>query len=510
MNIYTASEMKWLEAYVMEHESVTSLDLMECAAAALYEEVRSLWNVETPIKVFAGAHNNGGDALALSRLLALAGYNVEVFLLNTSGNVSEECATLRDRLLQNCPKVVFHEITKKLDLPNLTARDLVIDGIFGIGLHGKVTSGFALLIKYINNSPATVLSIDMPSGLSVEDNTENFQGQIVQADYTLSFQGVKPAFLQPDCQKYIGKCKILDIGLENNPVPMAETTYELDNEENMRTLLRPRDPFGNKGSFGHGLLIAGTYGMAGAAVIAARSAMKSGMGKLTVHTPSVNNSILQTSVPQAIMHNDEDNYAFTSTEDLSAYDAVAIGPGLGRLRQTETALMEQIGNTLCPLVLDADALNILADHKTWIQQIPHGSVITPHPKEFERLFGPAANDFAMLSEARIQAQNLRIYIVLKNHYTAICCPNGRVYFNTTGNSGMATAGTGDALTGILLSLMAQGYDAEDACRLGCYLHGLAGDLAAQELTEEGMTVLDLIQKLPYAFKELKKSQDKYC
>ena len=503
MKIYTALEMKELEAYAMEHEPIQSIDLMERAAKAIFDEIVQIKNTSSPVKVFAGSHNNGGDALAVSRLLSQADYNVEVFLFNPYGQLTPECETNKNRLVQSCPDVIFHEISRKFDLPNLTDKDLVIDGLFGIGIKDPLSGSFALLVKFINNSPATVVSIDIPSGLMCEDNTLAFSSQIIKADYTLSIQGVKPAFLMADCQPYIGKCKILDIGMEYEQAPEFDSHYTLDNEEEMCKLLKPRDPFGNKGTFGHGLLISGSYGMAGASIISAKAAMKSGLGKLTIHTPYANNTILQASVPEAIIHHDNDKFFFTDAERTENFKALAIGPGIGTKQETATAFIEQVTHTACPIVIDADGLNILAAHKGWLQQISKDTILTPHPVEFERLFGTSMNCFDMLNLAREEASHLQVYIVLKGHYTAICCPGGHVFFNTTGNSGLATAGTGDALTGILLSLLAQGYTPEEACRLGCYLHGLAGDLSAQELTEEGMTVMDLIKQIPYAIKQLK-------
>ena len=299
---------------------------------------------------------------------------------------------------------------------------------------------------------------------------------------------------------------MLDIGLPAVVDKTMEYQYHLNQEDDIRTLLRTRDPFGNKGTFGHGLLIAGTYGMAGAAVIAAKSAMRSGVGKITLHTPATNNIIVQTTVPEAIIHNDADNFTFTTYEPDEEFDAVAIGPGLGKKKETETAFFKQLAQTTKPLVIDADGLNILSGHNAWYHYVPIMSILTPHPKEFARLCGEShfSSDYVMLDTARTMARNLRLFIVLKGHYTAICTPSDKVYFNTTGNSGMATAGTGDALTGILLSLLAQGYTPEEACRLGCYLHGLAGDIAANQMTEEGMTVMDLINALPSAIKKLKK------
>ena len=385
MKIYTATEIKQVESHAFEHEPIQPIDLMERAASTICEEIKSKWGTETSIKVFAGSHNNGGDALAVSRMLAQCGYNLEVFLFNTNGHLTPECEINRDRLVATCPQVTFHEISTKIDLPKITKDDLIIDGLFGVGLNGSINGSYTLLIKFLNNSEGTIISIDIPSGMHCEDNSQTLSHQIVHADYTFSLHAVKPAFLLADCQQYIGKCKILDIGLENNTHPDIETRYTLDEEDEMRELIKPRNPFGNKGTFGHGLLIAGSYGMAGAAIIAAQATLKSGIGKLTIHTPAANNTILQTSVPQAVIHHDEDNYVFTTAEYGEEYQAVAIGPGIGQKKETAVALMEQITHTLKPLVIDADGLNILSNHKGWMQQLPKNSILTPHPKELSRI-----------------------------------------------------------------------------------------------------------------------------
>ena len=498
--------MARLDARTIEHEPIKSIDLMERAANALCAEIRMISTSETPLKVFAGPGNNGGDALAVARILAADGYEIEVFLFNTGGHLSVDCTENKERLEKNCPNVVFHEITSQFEMPNLSKDDLVIDGLFGTGLNKSLNGGFALLVKFINRSESRVVSIDIPSGLMCEDNSYNIHAHIIQADYTFTMQSLKPAFMMADNQVYVGKVKVLDIGLKEDELHPEDITYSLDESQDMQALLKHRNSFGNKGTFGHGLLIAGCYGMAGAAIFASRACMKSGIGKLTLHTPKVNNTILQSSVPEVVLHHDDENYYFTSPVKMDDFDALAIGPGLGEKKDTAVAFIEQISHTQKPIVIDADGLNILADHKGWIQQIPKDSILTPHPKEFMRLFGNSLSCFDMLNQAREQAEHQQIYIILKGHRTSICCPNGHIFFNMTGNSGMATAGTGDALTGILLSLLSQGYKPEEACRLGVYLHGLAGDIAADELTEEGMTVNDLIYNIPYAIKDLKQQK----
>lgn len=502
MKVLTATQLAQLDAYTIEHEPISSLDLMERAAHALTEAITSISKTDSSFVVFAGPGNNGGDALAVARLLSARFGNVKAYLFNIGGHLSPECEKNRDRLLNEPSSVEFHEITSQFDLPSLSEQNIVVDGLFGIGLNKPVTGGFAMLIKFINRSQATVVSIDVPSGLMCEDNTSNYRAHIIRADYTFTLQAIKPSFLMADNQEFLGKWQVLDIGLLENDCPIS-VQYHTSDLSTIKPLLRSRDQYGNKGTFGHGLLIAGSYGMAGAAILAARACLRSGIGKLTVHTPKTNNAILQQAIPEAVIHHDEENYFFTTSIRTDSFNAMAIGPGLGEKKDTAIAFIGQLSHAKIPTIIDADGLNILAGHKGWIPQIPKDTILTPHPKEFSRLFGESESAFDMLIKAREEAIRSHLFIILKGHYTAICCSDGDICFNTTGNSGMATAGTGDVLTGILLALLSQGYPQKDACRLGVYIHGLAGDLAAEELGEEGMIASDVIKYIPYAFKKLK-------
>jgi NAD(P)H-hydrate epimerase len=380
---------------------------------------------------------------------------------------------------------------------------LVVDGLFGSGLSRPLSGGFAAVVKYINASPASVVSLDVPSGLFCEDNSSNIASHIIRADLTLTLQFPKLAFFFQDIQQYIGEYQVLDIGLHPDGIEKAPATYFVSSIEEMQKLLKKRDKFAHKGSMGHALLVAGSYGMAGAAVLATRAALRTGLGKITVHTPKRNNDILQIAVPEAILHHDSDDYRFVHPSPTEAYQAVGIGPGLGTMKDTSVAIIEEARRTQCPIVLDADALNILGDHRSWIQQVPTHAILTPHPKEMDRLAGNSTSCYERLAKAITMANSQQFYIVLKGAWTAIVTPEGNVYFNPSGNPGMATAGSGDVLTGIILGLLAQGYTQESAARLGVYLHGLAGDLAAQDLTEEGLTAHDLIDYLPKAWKKLK-------
>ena len=363
--------------------------------------------------------------------------------------------------------------------------------------------GFASLVKYINKSPAKVVSIDLPSGLMCEDNTYNVHANIIRADLTLTLQQKKLSMLLPDCQQYLGRLKVLDIRLSPEYIMNTEAKCRILEEHEVSALMKCRPDFANKGTMGHALLVAGSYGMSGAAVLAARACMRSGVGKLTVHTPARNYDIMQISVPEAVLQLDKDDYEFSDSVVCDDFEALGIGPGLGQSENTAVALIGQISRAKCPVVGDADAINILASHQAWLQQLPKGIILTPHPKEFDRLMGSAsASSYDRLMRARQLASRLHGYIILKGHYSALCLPDGRVLFNPTGNSGMATAGSGDVLTGIITGLLARGYSQEEACSLGMYLHGLAGDLAAKDLGKESLVASDIIEYLPKAFKRV--------
>ena len=501
MKIFPTASIKQLDAYTIEHEPISSIDLMERASQALAEAIAERWDSDTPFTVFAGPGNNGGDALAVSRLLAEKGFSPEVYLFNTKGSLSPDCKTNRDRL-KEAPGVVFHEITSEFVPPMLTAGHVVIDGLFGSGLNKALSGGFAAVAKYINASPATVVAIDIPSGLMGEDNSYNVQSNIIRADLTLSLQLPKLAFFFAENEPFVGEWQLLDIGLDKEGMEKMETDYYLAESEAMSGLLKPRSRFAHKGNFGHALLIAGSQGMAGASVLAAQACLRSGVGLLTLHVPFCNQLIVQTAVPEAMTELDVSDTCFASPTDTDDYQAVGVGPGLGQSAETEKALLELIESCQTPMVVDADALNILGRNRSYIARLPKGSILTPHPKELERLVGKCQNSYERLMKARELAETAGVHIILKGAYSAVIAPSGKCCFNITGNPGMATGGCGDVLTGVLLALLAQGYEAETATRLGAYVHGLAGDVARSKRGVMGMTTGDVVACLPEAWKSL--------
>ena len=502
MKIFTAAQIHELDKYTIENEPIESIDLMERAAKALTRAIMDEYSSLMPVIVFAGPGNNGGDALAVARMLAENNYTVTVYLFNVNGKLSNDCAVNKVRLMDNRRVKNFIEVRQEFDPPVLEEGMLIIDGMFGSGLNKPLAGGFASLVKYINSSAATVVSIDVPSGLMTEDNTYNVRANIIHADLTLTLQHVKLAFLFKENQPYVGRLKVLDIRLSKEGIQKLDANYTMLEENDVRQLIQPRSAFAHKGDMGHALLIAGSYGMGGAAVLAAKACLRSGCGKLTVHSPKKNNMVLQMSVPEAIIQLDREETTFSEPIDTEEYHVVGIGPGIGTSEQSAIAMISQIRRSQCPIVADADALNMLGTHRSWMQQLPKGMILTPHPKELDRMEGNCADSYERLVKASNLAERIQGYVILKGHYSALCMPDGHVIFNSTGNAGMATAGSGDVLTGIITGLLARGYKQAEACLLGMYLHGLAGDIAAKELGEESLIASDLIQYLPKAFKRL--------
>ena len=475
MKILSAAQLKAVDAYTIEKELASSTNLMERASRAVADKIRSRWTIDTPMKVFAGPGNNGGDAVAIARMLSEANYKVYVYLFNTSGRLSPDCQLNKQRLLdfQNVKKdmmgvhnVEFTEVTSQFTPPKLEEGDLIIDGLFGTGLSRPLNGGFASVVKYINASPATVVSIDVPSGLM--------------------------------------NWEVLDIGLLDPGTEETATFYNFTEKKDMVAMLKTRSKFAHKGTMGHAVLIAGKKGMAGAAILSARACMRSGLGKLTIRVPESNVRIMQEAVPEAVLNIDVDANCFSQSFDTSEFDAMAIGPGIGTSAYTVQAFIEQVSMTKCAMVIDADALNILGSHRGWINQLPRHCILTPHKKELFGLISTTRNSYEELERTRELAVRQRIFILIKGAYSAVVTPLGNVYFNSTGNPGMATAGAGDVLTGVILSLLAQAYEPEVALRLGVYLHGLAGDLAAEDLSYEGLISTDIVNYLPKAFKELRR------
>jgi ADP-dependent NAD(P)H-hydrate dehydratase / NAD(P)H-hydrate epimerase len=500
MEIFNADQIRKWDEYTTIHEPVSSLDLMERASARCAEWIISRYPSTDHVKVFCGKGNNGGDGLAIARMLIMADYNVTIYIMEFGSPGTEDFQANLQRLHTITDKIFFIQLPEHL--PLISTDEIVIDALLGSGLNKPVDGLYAELIRHINHSGARVISIDIPSGMFID--TSSKEHDVIKADHTLSFQCWKPAFLAAENGDYIGILHILPIGLHPGFLQHSETRSFLLTLSMIRSFFRKRKRFSHKGSFGHVLLAGGSHGKMGAMVLAVRASLQSGSGLTTAFIPSSGYDIMQATVPEAMVITGEDDLHLSGLPgDIEKYSSIGAGPGMGVHPDSLRSLSFLIRRFTGPMVIDADAINCLALEKNLLEQLPAGSILTPHPKEFDRLFGEHSSDFERWDKAEEVSKKYNIIIVLKGHHTLICLPEGLRYFNSTGNSGLAKGGTGDVLTGLIASLLAQGYAAPQAAMMGVYLHGLAGDLASAALTEETMTASDLVNYFTKAFQTIR-------
>ncbi|MEZ4993134.1 MAG: NAD(P)H-hydrate dehydratase [Saprospiraceae bacterium] len=499
MKILTAKQTRELDAYTIEHEPITSIDLMERASTMFVNWFTERYpNQKRYIRIICGMGNNGGDGLAVARLLHEKGYPVRVNICRFSERGSDDFELNLARI-QSIENLEITDIYPDHPLPEIDPGEILIDAIFGSGLNRPVSGFWAGLLDYINGQASAIISIDIPSGLFADQPST---GTTIHAHRTLTFELPKLAFLFPENQDKVGEWEYRSIGLSAKFQEELESTHFFVDESLVRSYCHKRHKFDHKGTFGHALLIAGSYGKVGAAILSAKAALRSGLGLLTIHSPRCAYEILQISVPEAMVSIDRHRHFVSEWPEPGKYQAIGIGPGIDQKKTTVDAILGFIEAAQQPIVIDADGLNILSQNKEFIPRLPASSILTPHPKEFERLFGKTNNSFDRLALQRQLAQEHGIIIVLKGAHTCIALPNGHCYFNSTGNPGMATGGSGDVLTGIITGLLAQQYRPEQAAILGVYLHGLAGDLAAAELEHHSLIAGDLINYLGKAFMQL--------
>lgn len=505
MKIFRSEQIRQLDALTIQNAPVSSIDLMERAAGKIFRWITERFDRSRTIFILIGPGNNGGDGLALARMLFLHGYTVEPCYISFAARTTAEWEINRKRLEESG---VILKIVKEPDqIPFLTSESIVVDAIFGSGLTRPVEGLAAEIIRMINGSGALTVAIDVPTGLFCEDNSGNIPENIIRADHTLTFQFPKIAFMFADNAQFTGEWQVLDIGLHEATIRNTLTSYYYVDRQHVKPLLKNRNKFDHKGRFGHGLLIAGSYGKMGAAVLSARACMKTGIGLTTCHIPSCGYTIMQTAVPEAMAVTDASEYFISDAGETGKFDAIAIGPGIGTGKVTQEAMGKFLKDCTRPLVIDADALNILSMNRDLMQYLPEGSILTPHPGEFDRLAGKSESGYErMMKQVKLSA-DFKCIVVLKGANTSISMPDGKVLFNSTGNPGMATGGSGDVLTGMLLSLLAQGYDAADASVAGVYLHGLAGDIAAGEASYESIIASDIINSIGTAFKMVRTEKE---
>lgn len=497
MKIFTTKQIAGIDRYTIENEPIADIDLMERASLQMAGWLLKNISNKKKLFVFAGPGNNGGDALAIARLMAEKAYDVKVFLLDFNKGLSGSPAINKKRL-EGQDKVKIKTIRDVHDIPDIK-NEVIIDGLFGSGLSRPLEGLPAAILKTINKSKATVVSIDIPSGLMGEDNSTNITEHIIQANYTLTLQFPKISFFFAENEDYVGNWEVLPIGLHPAGIANTPTPFSYIEENEVTGLIPARSRFAHKGTSGHALLITGSYGKMGASVLASQACLRAGAGLLTTHVPRLGYSILQLGVPEAMCSIDQSDIIITEFPDINVFSSIGIGPGLDTRQNTQRALFNLVEQSAKPLVIDADALNILAMHPSWLEEIPEKSILTPHPGEFRRLVGESSNSYQRLMKQIEFAKKHRFIVILKGAFTSIALPNGEVYFNPTGNPGMATAGSGDVLTGILTGLLAQGIHPVSAALTGVYAHGLAADIAIAESSEISLTASNIIDNLGKAF-----------
>ena len=504
MKIIPVEKIREADAFTIENEPIDSIDLMERAASKVYDWfMKRCKTKEVSVKIFCGIGNNGGDGLALARMLFFTGIIPQVFVVRFSDKMSRDCEVNFNRLKEET-ETPMYDIFSEDDFPLINEKDIVIDAIFGSGLNRNVEGFAAELISHLNNNNAIRIAIDIPSGLFADGGQQSMfiahssqltAHSIFKADYTLSFQFPKLAFMFPENDAFVGRWEVLDIGLHKDFIDNVETLNFYTTEDMAMPILRKRTKFSHKGTYGHALLVAGSTGKTGAALLAAEACLRTGVGLLTAHLPKDALLPMQIYLPEAMTSIDKSETHCTEIDDIIPYTAIGVGPGIGKNAETATLLKKIIQEATQPLVLDADALNIISENPTWLSFLPDNTILTPHPKEFERLFGKTNNSYERLELQRKMSVIHNIIIVLKGAHTAITFPNGTCFFNSTGNPGMATAGSGDVLTGMILSLLAQRYTPQEAALLGVYLHGKAGDEAAKEIGENSMIARDIVKSI---------------
>jgi ADP-dependent NAD(P)H-hydrate dehydratase / NAD(P)H-hydrate epimerase len=501
MEIFSSGQIRAWDAYTIQHEPISSVHLMERAATSCLSWLETNGYLDRSFSIYCGKGNNGGDGLVLARLLSALECPVTVHILEFGHIGTEDFQVNLARLHQTPVEVRF--IQGPDHFYPVPAGEVLIDALLGSGLNRKLDGVTEQLVQHLNTSGNEIIAIDIPSGLFVDSTSKG--NTIIRASHTLSFQCYKLAFLIPENEPFTGEVHILDIGLLPDYLRQVAGEAELLDPDIIRAIFKPRKSFAHKGSFGHAILIAGSYGKMGAAVLAARACLRAGAGLLTCQVPGCGYAILQTTLPEAMLSIDVDEKIHTAfAGDPDKYSVLGIGPGIGTDERTVTFLRNVLHGCRKPVVLDADGLNILASNPDLFPLLPPYSILTPHPKEFERLFGAVSDDFARLDKAKEEARRHKCIIVLKGHYTFIAMPGGKCYFNSTGNPGMAKGGSGDVLTGILTALLSQGYSPGEAALLGVYLHGLAGDCAAAAWSQESMLPSDLTDNLGTAFQLIEK------
>lgn len=505
MKIFAKEQIYQGDTLTTQRQNISPNDLMERAGTQIFNWLHMrMQGAQVPIHVFCGIGNNGGDGLVIARHLITHGYNVVTYVVNCSDKRSKDFLSNYDRI-KNVTKDWPILLSCNEDFPQIKSEDIIIDAVFGIGLNRAVDDWVKDLFLHFRKSRAYTLSVDMPSGLYADKVPEDENG-VVWANHTLSFASPKLVFFLPDTAKYTQQWEVIDIGLDPEFLHITPTETELIGKYEVLPMYRPREKFGHKGTYGHSLIIGGSYGKMGAVQLASKAALVSGAGLISTYIPRCGYQILQTAFPEAMVITDKDEERITNIEFDTNVNAIGIGVGLGTHDTTAKALGEFLKSNKVPLVIDADALNILAKHSEFLERLPDYTILTPHPKELERLIGTWSDDFEKIAKAKAFAKTYKVILVIKGANTMIVVQD-RLFINSTGNPGLATAGTGDVLTGIITGLLSQGYEPIAAAVFGVYLHGKSGDIALNDFGYQSLIASHIIDYLGEAYLDLFKQPE---
>ena len=498
MKIFSAEQVYAADKFTIEKQKITSDELMERSAIQIFNWIHTrMQGAPVKIHLFCGIGNNGGDGIALARHLQEHGYNIGVYVVNYSKTRSKDFLINLERLKDRKIWPEFLDVDSKF--PEIGRDDIIVDAIFGIGLNREPDVWVVKLMNYLHKTEAFILSVDIPSGLFTNRLPANANA-VIKSNYVLSFQAPKLVFFLPQTGIYSNQWEVLDIGLDLEFLMAAETSYELIGKHEVLPFYIPREKFSHKGTHGHSLIIGGSKGKIGAIQLAARACLNAGSGLVTAYIPECGFVPMQTALPEAMVIT-KGEHIISKIDFNIAPDVIGVGVGLGTDDVTAKAFVDFLGKNKTPLVIDADGLNILAEKKMALKKLPSQTILTPHPKELERLIGKWKDDFDKLEKTKAFSKKYDCIVVLKGAHT-ITIYNDKAHINTTGNPGMASAGSGDVLTGVITGLIAQGYEPLKAAIFGVYLHGKAGDIAVEQTGYQSLTASKIIQGLGMAFIDL--------
>ena len=507
MKLFSKEQIYEGDKLTTERQNISSTDLMERAGLQIFNWLHTrMQGAQVPIHVFCGIGNNGGDGLVLARHLVTHGYNVTTYIINCSDKRSKDFLINYDRI-KNVSKDWPRMLSCNADFAEIIIeeKDIIVDAVFGIGLNRPPNDWVQELFQKFKASKAFTLAIDVPSGLNTDKPVED-ENAVVHANYALSFQSPKLVFFLPETAKYTIEWEVLDIGIDRDYLMQTETEAELISKYEVLPLYKPREKFAHKGDFGHAMVIGGSYGKMGAVNLASKAALSAGAGLVTAYIPKCGYHSMQTALPEVMVVTDKNETEITTINFEIKPTVIGIGVALGTSDQTANAFEAFLKNNKTPLVIDADALNLLSEKKTLLKLLPEETVLTPHPKELERLIGKWSNDFEKLEKVKTFSKKYNVIVLIKGAHS-ITVYKDKLHVNTTGNPGMATAGCGDVLTGIITGLIAQSYAPLAATIFGVYLHGKAADIALENYGYQSLIASHITETLGEAYLDLFKQPE---